>query len=282
MVAGRRGIAFELASYALALGAFAFGFVHETLHPPPFEPAADRSASTLRVVTWNVGDGLDEGGGGLSGAHVEHIARVLRELDPDLVFLQELTGRLQLRQFERALGRGWRMELSPGVTTRRVVALARRGSLSPFTVAGAGRRVLGVEYRSADRPPVVAVSIHADAFSSTNRNQEIGAAIVALFAHPSSTARILLGDLNLDLDLDKRRDLFTDDAYLDVETYNFVAERLLDAARDSGPTAEPDRRLDYVFTAAEAFEVRDAGAWKGQRVGAMDHDPVVVDLELRF
>jgi len=277
---GRRGIAFELSSYAVALAAFVFGFVHETLHPPPFAPAA-RGPGVLRVVTWNVGNGMDRDGGGLRGADIEHVARVLRELDPDLAFLQELTGRLQLRQLERALGRGWSLELSPGASTRRVAALARRGSLEAFEVDDAGRRVIGVEYRPARGPTVVAVSVHADAFSSRDRNQELGAAVEALFGHDRSSARLLLGDLNLDLDLDKRADLFTDDAYLDVETYNFVAERLFDAARDSGPTAEPDRRLDYVFAAREAFEVVDAGAWKNQRAGAMDHDPVIVDLRLR-
>ena len=62
--------------------------------------------------------------------------------------------------------------------------------------------------------------------ASENRNAEIGAATEALLANRQSDARLLLGDLNLNLDLDKRRDLFTDDAYLDVETYNYVAERL--------------------------------------------------------
>lgn len=277
---GRRGIAYELGSYALALAAFTFGFVHATLHPPPFAPAV-KEQDVLRVVTWNVGNGLERDGGGLRGADIEHVARVLRELDPDLVCLQELTGRLQLRQLVRALGPGWNPELSRGASTRRVAVLSRGGSLDTFDVEDAGRRVIGVEYRPGHGPALVAVSIHADAFSSTDRNQELGAAVEALFANDTSSARLLLGDLNLDLDLDKRRDLFTDDAYLDVETYNFVAERLLDAARDSGPTAEPDRRLDYVFVDDAAFEVVDAGAWKDQRAGGMDHDPVIVDLRLR-
>jgi endonuclease/exonuclease/phosphatase family metal-dependent hydrolase len=90
----------------------------------------------------------------------------------------------------------------------------------------------------------------------------------------------LAGDFNLDLDLDKRRDLFTDDEYRDVETYNYVANRLVDAARGRGSTAEPDRRLDYIFAEREAFLVIDSGPWKGHRSGQMDHDPVVADLRL--
>jgi endonuclease/exonuclease/phosphatase family metal-dependent hydrolase len=83
--------------------------------------------------------------------------------------------------------------------------------------------------------------------------------------------------LNLDLDLDKRRDLFTDAEHRDVESYNYVASRLFDVGMGRGSTAEPDRRLDYIFINAE-LGVTAAGAWKGRRVREMDHDPVVADL----
>ena len=82
---------------------------------------------------------------------------------------------------------------------------------------------------------------------------------------------------NVDLDLDKRRDLFSNDAYRDVESYNYVASALDDATRGTGSTAEPDRRLDYVFASPELLATA-AGPWKGRRAGDMDHDPVVVDL----
>ena len=119
---------------------------------------------------------------------------LLRELDPDLVFLQELTGRLQLRQLERELRGRWSLEISPG-GTRRVAALARRGELTPIDLSGTARRVLGVEYRGRDLPPVLAVGIHADAFSSEDRNREIGATTDALLGRPGPPARLLLGDL---------------------------------------------------------------------------------------
>ena len=93
--------------------------------------------------------------------------------------------------------------------------------------------------------------------------------------------KILAGDLNLDIDLDKRRNLFSDDAYLDVETYNYVAQRLSDVTLNTGSTAEPDRRLDYIFADAKRFNLVHSGPWKGRRVADMDHDPVVVDLLMR-
>ena len=96
-----------------------------------------------------------------------------------------------------------------------------------------------------------------------------------------SRPRIFAGDFNLDPGLDKRRDLFSDDDHLDVETYNYVAQSMEDAALGRGPTAEPDRRLDYIFYGAEELELVEAGPWRGRRVGAMDHDPVVADFRFR-
>jgi endonuclease/exonuclease/phosphatase family metal-dependent hydrolase len=88
----------------------------------------------------------------------------------------------------------------------------------------------------------------------------------------------LLGDLNLDLD--KQRDLSSNRVHLDVETYNYVGGLLQDAARGRGSTAEPDRRLDYVFV-SPAATVEAAGPWKERRSGTMDHDPVGADLRLQ-
>ena len=88
---------------------------------------------------------------------------------------------------------------------------------------------------------------------------------------------ILAGDLNLDVDVEGRTDLFTDDEYLDIQTYNYTVQRMRDAGREHGPTAEPDRRLDYVFVGG-AHEVLSGGVWRGQRIGGMDHHPLIVDL----
>ena len=72
-------------------------------------------------------------------------------------------------------------------------------------------------------------------------------------------------------------DLFTDDEYLDVETYNYVSRGLEDVGRGRGATAEPDRRLDYLFV-DPGLEVLGAGPVVGRRSGAMDHDPLAADL----
>lgn len=231
-------------------------------------------------MTWNVGDASGRLGSPLRDEYLDDVAATLQALDPDLCFLQEVADPGQLRRLREVLGDRWSTAIASG-RQRRVAALARDGTLSEFGVSGRGRPPLGVVFRRAGRAPVVAISLHADALSSSTRNAQIGSATDALLRKaqgvPDATV-VLAGDLNIDLDLDKRHDLFSDDAYRDVETYNYVADRLSDAASGSGSTAEPDRRLDYVFVGGPGAEVLVAGPWKGRRVGAMDHDPVIVDF----
>lgn len=253
---------------ALLLGA---GFGFSGRDRPGYE-LTPKSAEFLRVVTWNVGGGLDQGGAALEDESLAHVARVLNELEPDFVFLQEVRDRVQAEQLENLLDDDWDLETSPG--GRVVVGFTRTGRLRER--GPRQERLLRVQH---DESGIHFCAVHADAFSSRERNAQLGALAAELgdLEEPC----LLLGDLNLDLDLGKRRDLFTDDEYLDVETYNFIAQRLVDAGQGTGSTAEPDRRLDYVFVSPRSFEVRSAGPWRSKRGPGMDHDPVVCDLVLR-
>ncbi len=276
----RGGPRAELALLLVSAACFAVGFATPLWQRPPFEPGV-RADDVLRVVTWNVGRGMAEAGQGLGVGEESHVRDVLHTLDPDLCFLQEVANRDQVQRLENALGSGW------SVRSRRVrdgdhlVVAVQRGTLSTFRVRAAGRQALGARYVRADGREIVAIGLHADAFSAERRNEQIGGTVEALTRRMHDVPHLVLGDLNLDLDLDKRRDLFTNNAYRDVETYNFVAERLNDAARGRGATAEPDRRLDYIFVSPRYFTVVDAGPARGRRLGDMDHHPVVADLRLR-
>lgn len=267
----------ELGLYGLAV----LGFALATLGLEPataFEPGP-RVPGTYRVVTWNVGGAGPNGPVGFQDEAIESVAATLRALDPDLVVLQEVADREQLRRLERALEdeRGdWDAKLARRGGGGRVAALGR-GDLDRMSLDLEGR-ALGVVHASP-LGDVQVVGLHADAFDADARNREVGAAFEALRSRPATGPRILCGDFNLDLDLDKRRDLFSNDGYRDVETYNWVASSFGDAARGTGSTAEPDRRLDYVFV-DPSLAVLAAGPWKGRRAGAMDHDPVVCDLRL--
>jgi len=233
---------------------------------PSFEPSA-REPDTLRILTWNVGGADDGTPHALERDDLAHVARVLDESGADLVLLQE-TGASESELLGH-LGPRWRSLPGRGGT----LALTRRGTLARWVTPLA--RAVGVTWSLEGRTFAV-LGVHASAFSAKERNRELGPLVEALLEQRAD-GHLLAGDLNLDLDLDKRADLFSNDLALDVESYNFVAERLEDAARHAGPTAEPDRRLDYVFV-TRAFTVRAAAPWRGHRVGTMDHEPLLVDL----
>ena len=268
----------ELLLLAAAAACFALAAALAPGTPPAFQ--MDGPRADLRVATWNVGGSGPESGSRLGRSmadkHLAHVLDVLDELDADLVFLQEIRAGEQidwLRAECAKRGRGFAWARSRH--GRRVCAVSRAPELR--TVAGAPPHALLVEFEVGERA-VRALGVHASATSSAERNELVGRAVDALLEDTSADLLLLAGDLNLDLDLGKRRDLFTDDEYLDVETYNYVAERLVDAARGAGATAEPDRRLDYLFVGGA--EVRAAGPIAGRRVDDMDHDPVVADLRL--
>lgn len=260
-------------------GLFAWiGFGFDRTAPGGYQPGP-RDPAALRVVTWNVGG---KNAQPLQDAWIPDIAETLARLDADLIFLQEVTGADQLerlRQTARDANPKCQLfgTMNAGSGTRLAV-LFQRGHLRAWPIAvGSSRSALAVGFHPDDHPPVAAVALHADAFSSVKRNRGIGRAVDLLLSYHFADARLLVGDLNLDLDLDKRRDLFSDNEHRDVESYNYIAVRLFDAAAGTGATADPDRRLDYIFI-NDRFTVINAGPWKRRRTASMDHDPLVADL----
>ncbi len=244
------------------------------------EIAFDQKATgVLRVVTWNLGGSSGRNGHALSESALSQVAQTLAQLNADLVLVQELRDPEQLGRLRVALGdHDWQAVAvrSAGVRGREVAILARRGHLSgPPVQSNASLTAL---YSGSEWPSLMVANVHAHAYSAERRNRELGWLSRQLHHSARGTPVILGGDLNLDLDLDKRRDLFSDNAHRDVETYNYVAGQFLDAARGTGSTAEPDRRLDYIFVTPQEFEVVAAGPRRDRRVGDMDHDPLVADL----
>lgn len=276
MSAAARGGLLEGALFLLAGILFALGHGFAPWEAAPYAPGEPRPG-ILRVVTWNVGGADGERMHLLRTEDVDAVVASLVALGPDLVLLQEVGSGSRVEDLLARLREADRGEWA-GIRGRGgVCALIRGGIALEWRAPLAARRAVGLRME-VEGAVIEAAGIHAHAFSAEERNGAVGALLEALLARPADL-HVFAGDLNLDLDLDKRRDLFTDDEHLDVETYNFVAGRLDDAARGRGATAEPDRRLDYVFVSPRA-RIEGAGPWKGRRVGSMDHDPVVLDVAL--
>ena len=265
----------ELVLFAGAAVAAVAGHGLPDLGPSGFE-LRERDAGVVRVVTWNVGGAIDGDVFALPEGQLDHVAQVLAALDADVVALQELESVRQGEILAERLGPEWSGR-SPGHSSERGLAILARNAV--FRDSGeldTGDRWLGavLSVRGHD---LAVIDVHAHAFDARDRNRTLGEATTELLEVQRVDARILLGDLNLDVDLDKKRDLFSNRVHLDVETYNYIGGLLQDAARGRGSTAEPDRRLDYVFV-SPAVTVEAAGPWKERRSGTMDHDPVVADL----
>jgi endonuclease/exonuclease/phosphatase family metal-dependent hydrolase len=237
-----------------------------------YVPSA-RDPQGLRVLTWNLGD---QDTHALNDDHITHVAHIFHELDADIICVQEVESHEQFDELLRAMGHSHEGRLTRN-DNRRVGVLCR-GSLNweQIPIPG-GRPALRADLALDRRRTVRLAVVHADAFSAEQRNNDIGRVVDALLDGADHVPSILAGDLNLDLDLDKRRDLFSHNAHLDIESYNYITNHFFDTGIGRGTTAEPDRRLDYIFTDAR-FGVVGAGPVKGKRTGNMDHDPVVADL----
>jgi endonuclease/exonuclease/phosphatase family metal-dependent hydrolase len=238
-----------------------------------------RSDRAVRLMTWNVGSSGGERGGAMSDEWIDAVAAVIRAADADLVALQELRDRGQAERLVARLGDGWVQHATR--RGRRLALLARDAGLEVRTLDVSGDRdfLLG-SYVGRAGALTVAV-VHADAYSSRLRNRQLGE--TARWLRATRGRQVLVGDLNLDLDLGKRSDLFSDDEHLDVETYNHLTQRtaegsLVDVGVGAGSTAEPDRRLDYVFAHTRGLAWERVGVLGGVRSIGMDHDPLLVDL----
>lgn len=261
-----------LLAVAVGFGVLGFGWLAPSTQSFRLGP---RDSAGLRVLTWNVGN---KSGKPMSDDSLSGVAETLRQADADLVFLQEVSSHRQFDLLLTRLGDGWRGSMPSG-WNHGIAVFCQRGRLRASVVkTGFIRRAVSVLFKQRGRSSIAAVVVHADAFSAKRRNVEIGRAADHLLRDSRARVKLFAGDLNLDLDLDKRRDLFTNEEHLDVESYNYVAQELFDVGIGRGATAQPDRRLDYLFINAE-LSVKDAGPWKDRRTGDMDHHPLVADLE---
>jgi endonuclease/exonuclease/phosphatase family metal-dependent hydrolase len=260
----------------------------------------------LRVVSWNVGrvyspthnNRLDDG-------DLPRVARVLGELDGDVVLLQEVVSLAQLDDIRARLRHDGRGEFHGAIAQfcvydRRVAAVARR-ELAPafeeFAIGTTGRSALvasvelGGDRSSGDRSSgdrssgdrssgdgrgrrierAAAIATHLDVLSPERRADQ-GHALAALAESRAEPLVVVGGDLNLDPAVaaasGSRRDL---------ATFARLTETLSDAARDAGPTLLGLLRVDHML-------LRGARSWLARvsprRLPLGDHHPLVLDVDL--
>ncbi|BBM85485.1 endonuclease/exonuclease/phosphatase family protein [Candidatus Uabimicrobium amorphum] len=230
----------------------------------------------LRIITWNVGGSTGKTGNALRYRSVPRVVNAMKNLQADIVVLQELDSIYQARNISHQLN-GWRFIITKGSNRHSAIFYKGGYIIRSKSIAADPRHFLICDYHFKTNVMSI-VALHASAYSAKKRNTVIGLSVDLLHSKPTKY-KILAGDLNIDIDLDKRRDLFSDSEQLDVESYNYIAKSLKDTTIMKGSTAEPDRRLDYIF--ASGFTIKRGGPILNVKTTDMDHHPVVVDLDFK-
>jgi endonuclease/exonuclease/phosphatase family metal-dependent hydrolase len=263
---------------------------------PPRVEAPARSADVYRlgIFTWNVGKlylpwDQRTADSRASDDDLGHIARVLAELQPDVVALQELRGKDQLDRLLVLLGGEFDGRVPESeVNDRRVAILARRpaaGRAGGLADQLSFRTVITSTGRSAEAVSVpidggalraLVISIHLDAFSHDERR--IQAEEIVDWANRQPEPEIFLcGDFNFDYDFLAGQGA----EHSDVSLYRYLTRSFEDLGRGAGGTTILARRLDYIFARTSGVQRREVQILGGKRVNFMDHEPVLGRFEIR-
>jgi endonuclease/exonuclease/phosphatase family metal-dependent hydrolase len=232
----------------------------------------------LRVVSWNVGRiYTPTSNNRLADDDIPRVARVLDELDPDVVLLQEFVDGTQLEALLARLP-GYVGRVSTACRYDRHVGALARVALEPEfedrVLEPTGRGLVTVTFSVGEAGRGSAHAVHLDAFRSTGRRSQ-AEAICALTDGRDEPVTIVGGDFNLDPDWAERvRDR------LDPGTFAMFTARFR-VPRPAGPTLMGLFRVDHLLARGPLVEALRGHVSPHRRLPLGDHDPIVCDLTLR-
>ena len=238
-------------------------------------------------MTWNIGNADLETETRAHTQDLPAVARVILENDADAVALQELTGEDQLKLLLRHLDNRYRGYVCHAGKSDRVEAVLvkdQAGSKSELgvrfnDVPASDRFAAAATFRLyKDRPEIVLVSVHADAFNASRRRSFTEAVVDWARGRAANNIIFIAGDLNFEVSTRNRSNLFTDDAKHDSESFAYLLKYFSDFGREAGATSINDRRIDYVFGPAITSSLRRAEVLRRAAVGRMDHWPLLVEV----
>jgi endonuclease/exonuclease/phosphatase family metal-dependent hydrolase len=213
------------------------------------------------------------------------VAQVILENDADTVALQELTGADQLKLLLASLKnryRGYVCNAGSGDRVEAVLVKVQAGNDRGvrFNDVPAGDRfAAAATFRlQKDLPEMVLVSAHADAFSASRRRAFTEDVVDWARSRPGNRTVFIAGDLNFEVSIRNKNNLFTNDAKHDSESFAYLLKYFRDLGEDAGETSINDRRIDYVFGPSEGVSLRRAEVLRSAAVGRMDHWPLLVEV----
>ena len=233
----------------------------------------------LRVVTWNVGRLYSPTHNNrLDDADVPRVARILDELDPDVMLLQELVDVRQLDEIVTRLSRT-RAPVEGAMARqcaydRRVAVVVRREHAPAFeerSLGSTNRTAMLATFDAGDGRRAAAISAHFDVFAVERRAEQ--AHELAQIAEGRSEPMVFAGG---DFNLDPAWAAGTG-SDVDVATFGRLTRTLADAGREAGATLIGLWRVDHLL-------VRGARRWLARvsprRLPLGDHHPLVLDVDL--
>jgi endonuclease/exonuclease/phosphatase (EEP) superfamily protein YafD len=234
----------------------------------------------VRILTWNIGYAYGKDDSRAKDSDLGKVAGVIKREQPDVVALQELSGRPQLRALLRRLRGEYQGFLDNGEDADRYTAILVHAPKMQFRAirTSTGRSASAAVFRVARSPlKFCAISAHAQAWDAAAR-AKYTSEIVDWVRENSFDVAFLAGDFNFDVGGGHGGGgLFTEDPTLDAEAYAYVTRYFRDLGRDGGSTAAFKRRIDYVFGRGGNLHLKRADVLRGWRTGGMDHDPLVID-----
>jgi len=235
--------------------------------------------SRLRVVTWNVGRLYSPTHNKrLDDADVPRVARVLDELDADVMLLQEI---VEVRQLDEIVGRLSRTRAPMAAAMaqecaydRRAAVIVRHERAPAFeerSLGSSNRNAVVASFDAGGGRRAAAISAHFDVFSPERRAEQ--AEMLARLAETRDEDVVVAGG---DFNLDPAWAAGTANAR-DVETFTRLTRTLADAGREAGATLVGMWRVDHLL-------VRGARTWLARvsprRLPLGDHHPLVLDVDL--
>jgi endonuclease/exonuclease/phosphatase family metal-dependent hydrolase len=225
------------------------------------------------VCTWNVGEVYwPWQGNQLKDRDVQAVIEALREIDADVVLLQELSHTGQLDRLRDGVYAGAMPERCG--YDRHVAVLVRRDMRPRFVehVLEPTTRAVMEAHFDAHGHAARALALHFDVFRPARRAAQARTA-GRIVGEPGALT-IAGGDFNYDPAASLR--LMRDS---DAEAEAALSARLVDVAPDSGPTLVGLLRVDRLFAGGAALRSASAHT-AAHRLPLGDHAPVVCDLSL--
>ena len=238
--------------------------------------------NSFRLLTWNIGYAELEDDTRAHDKDLPAVADVIMRHDPDAVALQELTGKTQLNVLLGLLHGKYRGAVAQQGKGDRFEAVLVKDSRATFTPVPVGAQyALAASFRPrGNSPPVLLLSVHADAFSAARRRTYTEALIDWAKTRAQSSAVFIAGDFNFELKAANQTNFYTDNLKHDSESYSHILREFRDLGREAGDTAINDRRIDYVFGPPALEQIGRVEVLRNAAVGRMDHWPLLVEVGL--